>query len=77
MMDQWDGWHFGMGFGWIFAVLFWVVILIGLAAVGRWFFFGRDGFTGQDRPLDILKRRYARGELTREEYERMRREIET
>ncbi len=77
MMDQWDSWHYGMGFGWIFAVLVWVVILIGLAALGRWFFFGTGRLGSQDRPLDILKRRYARGEITREEYERMRRDIES
>lgn len=30
-----------------------------------------------ERPLQILKERYARGELTREEYLEMRRELET
>jgi putative membrane protein len=77
MMGYWDNWHFGMGFGWIFAVLFWVVILIGIAALVWWLFPKRGGLGSQDRPLDILKRRYARGELTREEYEQMRRDIES
>ena len=27
-------------------------------------------------PLDILKRRYASGEITREQYEQMRRDLE-
>jgi len=56
---------------------FWVVILIGIAALGRWLFFGRDGLGGQDRPLDILKRRYTRGEPTRDQYQQMRRDIES
>jgi putative membrane protein len=29
-----------------------------------------------ERPLEILKRRYARGEITREQFEQMRRDIE-
>jgi putative membrane protein len=29
----------------------------------------------QESALDILKKRYARGELTREEFERMKQEI--
>ena len=32
---------------------------------------------GGSRPLDILKERYARGEITREEYEERRRDLET
>ncbi len=29
-----------------------------------------------ETPLDILKKRYARGEITREEYEQMKRDLE-
>jgi putative membrane protein len=32
---------------------------------------------GANRPLEILKERYARGEITREEYEELRRDLET
>ena len=32
---------------------------------------------GRETPLEILKRRYANGELSREEYLEMRRELET
>ena len=31
----------------------------------------------QEKPLDILKHRYARGELTKEQYEQMKRDIES
>ena len=29
-----------------------------------------------ERPLEILKRRYARGDITKDEYEEMRRDLE-
>ena len=30
----------------------------------------------QDTPLDILKRRYAKGEITKEEFDRTKKEVE-
>ena len=32
--------------------------------------------TQNESPMDILKRRYAKGEITREEYERMKKDLE-
>lgn len=38
-----------------------------------WFLFSRTKDTnGSEDPLEILKVRYAKGEITREEYERMK-----
>jgi putative membrane protein len=36
---------------------------------------GRPRPAAGDSPMDILRRRYAAGELTREEFDRMRREV--
>ncbi len=68
-----DGHHdmWGMHWGWW---LFWVTfILIVVLAFSR----GLRGRTGQsaaetDTPLDSLKRRYAAGDITTEEYEERR-----
>jgi len=35
---------------------------------------GKGG--NSDTPVDILKKRYAKGELSKEEYERLRKDIE-
>ncbi len=35
----------------------------------------RQAGGGTERPLDILQRRYAAGEITREQYEEMRRDL--
>jgi len=32
--------------------------------------------TGQESALDVLKKRYARGEISREDFERLKRKIE-
>lgn len=67
----------GMGFGAVGMILFWVA-LVALAVwlVGALFpRSGRPELAG-DRPIDalsILAQRYARGELTHEQYESMKR----
>lgn len=79
MMGNWDGWSgsWGMGFGWIFMLVFWALIILGIVALAKWLFSTGSGRSAGTRPLDVLKERYARGELTREQYEQMRRDIET
>ena len=70
-----------MGFGFIFMALFWIVII----GLGFWLLsnlFPKNNTSSQPREsgsesaVEILRRHYARGELTKEEYESMRYEIE-
>ena len=78
MMADWGGWGWGMGFGWIFMILFWVLIILGIVALAKWLYSaGILGGNASKRPLDILKERYARGEITRDEYQRTRRDLES
>jgi putative membrane protein len=70
------GAHEGMGWwmllGMIWFVVFWgLVIYLIFWAGGRVF---RER-TSEDTPIEILKRRYARGDLSHEEFERMKREL--
>ncbi len=64
-----------MGAGWIVMVLFWGLVAVGVVLVVRWFLAQQAG-RKEESPLEILKRRYAAGEISKEEYERMRRELE-
>jgi putative membrane protein len=69
------GAHEGMGWwmllGTLWFVVFWGVILyVIVSGVSR---FGRR--RDDDDALEILKRRYARGELSAEEFEHMRQEL--
>lgn len=71
---------FGMGFGLFFLVLiFGGVILLGVWLV-KALFPGGDQRTHPTQSLErsareILDRRYARGEITREQYERMKEDL--
>lgn len=71
-MMNWGNYGWGMGFGWIFMVLFWALIIIGIVYVIQTLS-RRTGQSGtQETPLDILKKRYAKGEISKEEFERMK-----
>jgi len=73
---------FGMGFGW-FGFLIMAVFSVAIIAAALWFFstlFPQNKQTTVgDMPetaVTILKKRYARGEISREEFEAMRHDIE-
>lgn len=67
-----DGW-WGIGM-----MVFWGVVLVVLAVVAVKYLRGTTP-TGSSRtdPLDIIKERYARGEITKREYEDLRKDLTT
>ena len=65
----------GMGLA---MLIFWVVVLLIVVFV-VWTLLGRAGSgssSAQESVLDILKKRYARGEISKEEFEHKRKELE-
>ncbi len=79
MMNNWNGFiGWGMGFGFIFMLLFWGLILLGIATLIRWLMtLSSPNRNSRDKsPLDIVQERYARGEIDREEYEQKKRDLE-
>ncbi len=78
MMGGWGGWGMGYGFfGWFIMLLFWIAIIAGVVLLVRWLIDQgklKGPQTGESA-LDILKKRYARGEIDREQFENMKREL--
>jgi len=68
---HWDyGW--GMGFGWLFMVLFWALVILGVVFIFKMISDRSRPAEKGETALDILKKRYAKGEITKEEFERMK-----
>ncbi len=79
MMNQMMG-AWGTGMMWLnflTGVLFLVLLIVGIVAVAKWVFAEGSwrGRVATETALDILKQRYARGEIDKEEYEAKKRDI--
>jgi putative membrane protein len=66
---RWNGWgmgwnNWGMGFTW----LFWVIVLVAVVAL-IFFIMQRSSTPSKKSAEEILKERFARGEISKEEYE--------
>jgi len=80
MMPGWmmSGWGMGYGFfGWLMMFLFWILIIAAVVLGVRWFIDQRKlkGSSVEETPLDFLKKRYASGEIDKEEFETMKRDL--
>jgi putative membrane protein len=71
MWWMWGAWGIGMM---LIMLLFWGAVIVGLVLGIRWLL--RQG-QGQrpDSALEILRQRYARGELAKDDFERMKKEL--
>lgn len=66
------------GFGWIFMVLFWGLVIWGIVSLIRGGIgngHSHGGGSGEKTPLDILKERYAKGEINKEEFEDKKKDL--
>ena len=79
MMGGWGG--FGI-LGWVTMLAFWLILILGVIALIR--YLGGSGKRSDEgkpalpagrSPLDILKERYARGEIDKKEFEEMKKDL--
>lgn len=78
MMGNFYNMGWGFGFGGIFMLIFWGLIIWAIIALLR---NGSEGgccgkSQNKNSALDILKERYAKGELPREDFEKMKKDLE-
>jgi len=66
-----------MGGMWFFGLLFWVLIIAGLVFIVRWLT-GRNSNISPpaESALEVLKKRYSRGEIDQDAYEQIKRDID-
>jgi len=67
----WFGWG-GMFLG----IGFFVVLILLIIPLGRTIWWGPYRIPGSETPLDILKKRYAKGEISKDDFERMKKDIQ-
>ena len=71
------GYHLGMGWM-LFGMILWIFIVVCAVLVVLWLL-RKSGKAMQshkiDTALEILKKRYVQGEITREQYEEMKKDI--
>ena len=74
-MSDGSGMWFGGGFMWIFWILL-IVVIVWVIKAATDSGTGNNNSHSEESPLEILKKRYARGEIDEAEYERRRKELE-
>ena len=87
---QWrgpSGWDMGPGimgwgilawFGPILMIIFWIAIILAIIFLIRWLVVsarGSHSCKSEDSALEILKKRYARGEISKEEFEEKKKDL--
>jgi putative membrane protein len=68
---MWGAWGFGMM---IMMILFWALIIVAVVVGIRWLV-GQGKDSRSDSALEILRQRYARGEINKEEFESKRKDL--
>lgn len=68
---MWGAWGFGMM---IMMILFWVLIIVAVVLGIRWLL-GQGKEPRSDSALEILRQRYARGEIDKEEFEAKKQDL--
>jgi|Deesub1362A_J573_1020465.scaffolds.fasta_scaffold52743_2 putative membrane protein len=71
-MMHWNGFGMGFGgFGWIFMVLSWVILIVLAVYLIKYLFTDKSKVesSSEDTAEEILKKRFAKGEISKSEYE--------
>jgi putative membrane protein len=63
------------GFGFIIMIAFWVAVIVGIVFLVRWLATSTRGGGSTESALEILKKRYAQGEIDKKEFEQKKKDL--
>ncbi|RQW08548.1 MAG: SHOCT domain-containing protein [Calditrichaeota bacterium] len=70
------GWGF-MGLGWLIWIILLIVIIWGIVKIAGSTSRQNQLPPAEDDAIEILKKRYARGEISREQFEEMKKDLQS
>ena len=75
MWGHWGGWGWGwMGFGFILMIIFWAAVIT-LIVWGVRHYSHAHQSSNNDSAMDIARQRYAKGEITKEQFEQLKKDL--
>jgi len=69
---MWGVWGIGMM---LMMLVFWGIVIVGIVLGIRWLVTQCRGSSPTDPALDILRQRYARGDISKEEFEAKKKDL--
>lgn len=75
--SHWMGNWFGFGIlGAVISLIFWILVIIAIVFLIKYLLYRGHREESEEDALEVLKKRYAKGEISNEEYDKMKKELD-